>query len=492
MANVLGKLWSGGVALAFAPAYVRALGIEAFGLVAVFTALRTLCSAFDLGLTTTLNRELARDRGSSRRGARDLLRTLELVYWGLAALIVGVCAALAPWIARGWVQAQSLSADRIELLVRLMGVVIALEWLFTFYAGGLLGLQRQVLYNAWYAVLSTLRYVGVLPVLWYVSPSLEAFFGWQAAVGLLGAAVTGRLVWISLAGPERPQFRTDMLRAVWRFAAGASAVSLTGLLLSQLDRILLTRLVPLSEFGYYGLALTGASLLQGLVSPVFAAVFPRLSAAVATHDHAAEVLHYHRGCRLLAAAVLPLAAVMLFFSPELLGLWTRDLEVARRTDLLLRVMTVSAACNGILMVPYALLLAHGRMRLPILMNVVAIAVLTPLTVWASLAYGSLGASVGWAAYNVLNVAIGMQLVHRRVLPGERWTWYVQDVARPALVALSLTAVGWLVVPRGLPALPQALAIGIVLTVAGLGTARALPDVWSMVQAFLRPPAVEAA
>ena len=40
MANVLGKLWSGGVALAFAPAYVRALGIEAFGLVAVFTALR--------------------------------------------------------------------------------------------------------------------------------------------------------------------------------------------------------------------------------------------------------------------------------------------------------------------------------------------------------------------------------------------------------------------------------------------------------------------
>ena len=404
-----------------------------------------------------------------------------------------MCAALAPWIARGWVQAQSLSADRIELLVRLMGLVIALEWLFTFYAGGLLGLQRQVLYNAWYALLSTLRYVGVLPILWYASPSLEAFFGWQAAVGLLGAAVTGRLVWLSLSGPERPQFRTDMLRAVWRFAAGASAVSLAGLLLSQLDRILLTRLVPLSEFGYCGLALTGASLLQGLVSPVFAAVFPRLAAAVATRDHAARrfsTITGGAGCS--RPPVLPLAAVMLFFSPELLRLWTRDVEVAGRTEVLLRVMTVSAACNRLLMVPYALLLAHGRMRLPILMNVVAIAVLTLLTVWAALAYGSLGASVGWAAYNVLNVAIGMQLVHRRVLPGERWTWYVQDVARPALVALSLTAVGWLVVPRGLPVLPQALAIGIVMAVAVLGTARALPDVWRMVQAFVRPPAMEAA
>jgi O-antigen/teichoic acid export membrane protein len=492
MANVLGKVWSGGVALAFAPAYVRALGIEAFGLVAVFTALRTLCAAFDLGLTTTLNRELARERGTGGRGARDLLRTLELVYWGLAALIVGVCAALAPWIARGWVQAQSLSADRIEMLVRLMGVAIALEWLFTFYAGGLLGLQRQVLYNAWYAALSTLRYVGVLPLLWYVSPSLEAFFGWQAAVGLLGAAVTGRLVWSSLPGPERPRFRGATLRAVWRFAAGASAVAITGLVLSQLDRIVLTRLVPLSEFGYYGLALTAAGLVQGAVSPVFTAVFPRLSAAVAAHDAAAVVLHYHRGCRLLAAVVLPVAAVMFFFAPEVLRLWTLDPVATARTERLLRVMTVSASCNGLLMVPYALLLAHGRMRLPLVMNVTAIVVLAPLTVWTALAHGLLGASVGWAAYNVLNVAIGMQLVHRSVLPGETSTWYVQDVARPALVALSLAGAGWLLVPRGLPVVPQALAIGIVTAVAGLGTARALPDVWSIVQGFLRPPAVEAA
>jgi len=491
-ANVVGKLWSGVVSLAFVPVYVNVLGIEAYGLVALFTTLRSLFVVLDLGLTTTLNRELARGRAAPPRDARDLVRTLETVYWGLALLIVLTCAALSRWIARDWVQAHTMSAARIEAVVRLMGVVIAFEWLLSFYAGGLMGMHRQVLYNAWYAALTTLRYAGVLLVLWYVSPSIEAFFAWQAGVGLLGAALVGRLLWAALPRGEAARFRVEILRSVWHFAAGMSAVSLTGLLLSQLDRIILARLIPLSEFGYYGLGVAGAGLLYGFINPIYGAVFPRLAASVASHDRSALTAQYHWACQLMSVTVLPAAAVICFFSPEILRLWTRDPAVVDRTYLFLRVMIVSAALNGLLTVPHSLLLAHGHTRIPFWMHVIAIAVLTPVTIWTTGRYGALGATVGWAAYNVLNLVIGMHFVHRLFLPAERRRWYAYDVGRPAAIAVSMAAAGRLLLPSSLPAGALALAIGLLLVLDTLATARAMPEVWKSRRGFLGTSAAEGA
>jgi O-antigen/teichoic acid export membrane protein len=472
------------VALAFVPVYVKILGIEAYGLVAVYTTLRNLFVVLDLGLTTTLNRELARRSRVEGRDTRDLVRTLESIYWGLAVLIALSCVALGPWLAREFVHAQTMARARVEAVVRLMGVVIAFEWLLTFYAGGLMGLHRQVLYNACYAALSILRFVGVLPVLWYVSPSIEAFFAWQAAAGLLGALVLGTVLWRALppGGPAR--FRTAVVRSIWHFAAGTSAVALTGLLLSQLDRVILARLVPLSELGYYGLSLTFAGALYGLINPIYGAVFPRLSASVATQDRPGLTAQYHRACQLMSVTILPAAAVICFFSPEILRLWTRDPVVVDRTHLLLRVMIVSAALNGLLTVPHSLLLAHGNTRITFWMNVIAIAVLTPVTVWSAQRFGVLGATVGWAAYNALNVVIGMHFVHRLVLPAEGRRWYAHDVGRPAAIAVSMAAAGRLLLPSSLPAGALALAIGLLLGLGTLATARVAPEVWRSWRTFL--------
>jgi O-antigen/teichoic acid export membrane protein len=480
-ANVLGKLWSGMIGVVLAPLYVHVLGIESYGLVAVYTTLRNLFVVLDLGLTTTLSRELARRQVDGLAGARDLVRTLEAMYWGLAVVIAAVCALLAPWIARNFVRAEVLSASRVETAVRLMGVVIAFEWLLSFYAGGLMSVRRQVLYNACYAGLSTLRYAGVLLVFRYVSASIEAFFLWQAVVGLFGAALLGRLLWVSLPRDGPAHFRGAVVRSVWHFAAGMTAVAVTGLFLSQLDRIILARLVSLPEFGYYGLALVGAGALYGVINPIHSAVFPRLAAAAAAGDEGELKRQYHRSCQLMSVAVIPVAAVIALFSSELLRIWTRDPVVAGRTEALLRVMIVSTALNGLLTVPNSLLLAHGNIRIPLVMHVAAILVLTPLTVWATLRYGVLGATVGWALYNVASVVVGMHFVHAALLPFESGRWYRDDVARPALAALAVAVAGRLL----LPAPHSALAVGAAtlgsLLLAAAAAARVTPEVWRVVR-----------
>ena len=65
------------------------MGIEAYGLAGISLSLMMIFSIPNLGLSTTLNREL--ERSSAQQGKsqvrRDLARTLQVVYWSIGGLI---------------------------------------------------------------------------------------------------------------------------------------------------------------------------------------------------------------------------------------------------------------------------------------------------------------------------------------------------------------------------------------------------------------------
>ena len=60
IANYLGSGWIALMSLAFIPFYIRLMGAEAYGIVGVFISLQAMLAVLDLGLSQTLNREMAR------------------------------------------------------------------------------------------------------------------------------------------------------------------------------------------------------------------------------------------------------------------------------------------------------------------------------------------------------------------------------------------------------------------------------------------------
>jgi O-antigen/teichoic acid export membrane protein len=130
LANLLGQSWGAILQLVLLPFYLKFLGIEAYALVGLYVMLITAVQVFDLGLAQTLNRELARFTAAreTARQARDLVRTLEIVYWGM---VIAICLALllaAPFIARHALNAQSMSPHTLQVAISLMIVVIAMQW----------------------------------------------------------------------------------------------------------------------------------------------------------------------------------------------------------------------------------------------------------------------------------------------------------------------------------------------------------------------------
>jgi len=89
IANYAGSFWTALMSLIFVPLYVHFMGIESYGLVGVFASLLAIFGLLDMGLSATMTREMARLSAlpDSAQHARDLTRTLEILYWGVAVCI---------------------------------------------------------------------------------------------------------------------------------------------------------------------------------------------------------------------------------------------------------------------------------------------------------------------------------------------------------------------------------------------------------------------
>lgn len=451
MANLAGSAWTSILALLCVPLYLKYLGIEAYGLIGFFGTIMAVFGIMDLGLGTTLNRGLA--RLSVRHGSigeqRDLLRTLELVYWSVGIMIGLLTFALAGPVAARWIHPHFLSPASVASAVRRMGIVAALQFPFALYQAGLMGLQRQFLVNVITISTTTLRTVGSILVLALISPTVETFFTWQALITLMQTGVTVLLTWRVLASPIAPKFRGLLLRQEGRFAAGVSANAIIGIFLTQSDKILLTRIVPLAEFGYYMLAGTVAATLWWIIGPINAALFPRFTQLIELGDDVRLRSLYHTACQVIAAVLLPIAVTLALFSRTIVFVWTQNAGAAERSALLIALLVTGTCINGLTSVAGFVQAAAGWPQLLAYTNLACAIVLVPAILLLGMRYGGPGAASVWVVLNCVHLFVAVPLMHRRLLRGELWRWYGHDVLLPLAAVLFVGSVARVAMPHDL-------------------------------------------
>lgn len=438
LANYAGGFWSALMGFAFVPLYIRYIGIESYGLIGIYASMQVWFALLDMGISHALSREMARYTAGAHtpQSIRVLFHSLELIYFGIAVLLATAFALAAPWIATKWLQVEALPVATVESTLVLIGCVVALRWIGALYRGALIGLQRQVWLSTCNAAFATLRSGAVVLVLAWVSPSVEAFFAYQGVVGvleLLVLAVVSRNLLPSAAGARR--FSFDALQQVWRFAGGMALITVLSILLTQVDKLILSKLLPLSQFGYYTLAYTAASALHLMTTPIGNAAYPRLTQLATDGNVPAVASAYHAFSQILTVILVPIATVMMVFSEYVLLLWTHSTAVTAATATLFSMLLIGNTLNGLMHLPYNLQLAHGWTRFTIAVNTVALVVLVPLIYLGVIRFGAPAAAAAWILLNASYLVVAVPLMHRRLLPAEKWRWYWYDVLAPAAPAV---------------------------------------------------------
>jgi hypothetical protein len=125
-----------------------------------------------------------------------------------------------------------------------------------------------------------------------------------------------------------------------------------------------------------------------------------------------------------------------FYSYDLLYLWTGNQALAESTATIVRLLIVGSTINGIMHFPYTLQLATGNERLALYINIAIIAIMIPVMIFLSARYGILGGAAGWLVQQILYFIVGVTITHAFILKGMAGRWLLQDLL-PAIVVAAL-------------------------------------------------------
>lgn len=473
LANVGGQAVSALVGIFLIPLYLKYLGKEGYGLVALFISIQSLAAILDLGLSTAANREFSRmpaaDRDTS--AGRDLLRTLEYAYYATGLALFTFLALSAGWIARNWVQAEQLDPATIRNCIIIAAATIGFRWPDALYYGTLRGQERQVEMNLLYSSFSGVRAVCTLLVLIFVARSVSSFYVFQLIFGVIEILILRQQAWKGVGGlrggPAR--FQGQVIRGVWRYALGVSWVSIFAIGLKQVDKLFVSRLLPIEQLGFYTTAAMAGMALGKISSPVQAAIFPRLSKLYAREDKAGLVSLFDSSAQLFAFLSCAGAAGLMFFAREILFAWTRSHELADAAAMTLSITALAMMFNGMMSAPFSLILASGHTRISLYMNGLGLLCLGPATYFLVKAYGMTGAATAWLIFNVIYYLVAPAALARKIPELNLKRFYLEDTLPFGLLSAAIFGLGrWLSAGQGTYlSLAAACACGCIYLAAGL-------------------------
>lgn len=477
-ANYASQIYCMLVGIVMVPMYVRYMGTEAYGLVGFFTMLQMWFQLLDMGFTPTLARETARFRGGATDALslRRLLRALEGIFLAVALCGAALVIAGSESIAGGWLQVQQLGLDEVRRAVMLMAVIVALRWASGLYRGAIGGFERQVWLAAFNSAVATVRFVLVIPFFIYVGTSPTEFFWFQLGVAALELAVLLLQTYRMLPAIDkhvRVPWQWRPLRPVLRFSLGIAFTTSVWVLVTQTDKLLLSKLLPLADYAYFTLAVLVASGVTLISGPVSMALQPRLTKLSAEGDDTGVIRLYREATQMVGVIAVPAALMLAFFAEQVLWAWTGDAEIARKAA---PVLTLYALGNGILALgafPYYLQFAKGDLRLHLIGNVLFVVLLIPALIWSSLHYGMKGAGYAWLCANAVVFVFWIPKVHDRFVKGLHAQWLLRDVGVIVSLTVAAAAAAWwfMVWPQGRAAVAAELVmLGIgLLSVAAAGS-----------------------
>lgn len=449
------------------PVYLRYLGAEALGLVGLQVMLQAFMSLLDMGLTPALMREMSRFRAGrivAVEAARRL-RTLEFIFGILAVAVLILLWVGSDWVGGNWLSAAELPEIVIAHCISLIGLATVVRWFSGLYRATLTGLECQNLLNGISVVLATLRFAGVLPLLMYVSTSPEYFFAFQAGIAVLEFAVFATVThhFIPAKTNIRPDWRS--LEDLLPLLKSMSILVVIWVVVTQVDKLILSGLLPLKEYGYFTLANAIASGVLMLAPPLNQVIQPRLNILVERGDEATLTELYRLASQFAVIAFTGLGGAVAFFAEPLLFMWSGSDQVAHMAAPVLFWYGLANAIVGVLVLPFMLQFARGQLRLHVLGNLILLVTLVPALVFAARHWGASGAGRVLFVANLLFLFFWVPLVHRRFLPALEWRWLSRDTLPIALVMFGVFAVASWLLPVSLDTYEALLWIGIATLLA---------------------------
>lgn len=374
------------------PIYVRTLGAQPWGTVALCMTLQGALHALDVAVAPLMLRDIA--RAARHGGERRVYLRFRRIYAGIA-LALAVSAQLWSWLRNpGSPGSAPIDADLSSALT--IGLV---QFVCQFSNNAALGywngLERQRLANARAAVFLLAKHALALLGVSLYWPSALAYLLPFAAIGAIEVLANHRRV---MRDPEAAVGGTeDLARTNWTDLGVFSVAAAIGVLSMQVDRIYLSLTLPAAQYGAYFLVSNLMLSLLSLQVPIQRTFLPRMATAAEPRQVAKAMAL--TSCGLL---VLPCLVAAPFAEP-LLRWWLRENTTAAMAASSLSGMLVATALIALSAASTAQLISQQRYRAIAAINSTALALQVVLLTTLSVHLGMFAGALAWMGFGAVQV-----------------------------------------------------------------------------------------
>ena len=439
IANFIGRLWGILSNFLFIPLYIHYLGFESYSIISFTLIISGLMAVLDAGLSATLSREFARLDNSHDEKIR-IFRTLESSYFIIVGFCIILIFSLSGIVADNWLKLNSFTPNVIAYFLKIISIDVGFQLLLRFYMGGLLGLEKQVKANMYQVGLGILRNGLVVVAILFV-PTLEMFFVWQAVSTVIFAILLrfslckiliGRYFYFQL------RIEKSVFKEVWRFAGGMLLISVVASLNTQMDKLAISKFLPIESLGYYTLSVSLAMGLIVLVNPISAALLPRFTALYSAGKSDEASILFDKINLLVAILVFSVMANMVFFAKELIWIWTGKMELAEHAHIFLPIISLSFTMLALQIIPFNIAIANGYTKLNNLLGLVSLLVTLPGYWLATKCYGAIGAAYVFCGIQTITTFIYLYFINKKFLKIKRvYMIYIKQMLLPPLISLPI-------------------------------------------------------
>lgn len=400
-------------------------------MVGFFTLIQSSMQLLDLGMTPTLGREVSRLKGRPSEHGRlvTVVNSLETAFIGMA-LVVGTGLFLSrKWVVSDWLTFEVLPVSTVSTAIGMIAVIVAVRWVSSINRSGVNAYEAQVWQNLVDIIINTLRFPGSLLMMIWTEGDILVFFYFQLAVVVIEVfLIRSKLRRLMPRGvPGSVRFSLKELKRIAPFALSIGYTGAIWVLLTQLDKLLLSKVLTLAEYGYFTLVATISTGLMLLVSPISKAILPRMTALLANGQEAAMLELYRHSTRFVVSIIAPVTLVVAMLPETVVYVWTGDMEAAKWTAPILPLFAIGSGLLTIVAFQYYLQYAYGLLKYHVAYNTGSVIINLPLIFYTAFEYGAIGVAWIWLGFRVLSLLVWMPFIHHKFAPGIHFKWLTQDV-----------------------------------------------------------------
>jgi O-antigen/teichoic acid export membrane protein len=417
------------------------LGADALGIIYFTTTLTAVLSAvLEMGICSTVVREVSAYFQKDPGYIRNLIRTASLCYWSAYIFLAISIYLAAPFIVKKWILLKTIDATTAIEVLQILGIGAVVGLPRSLYASLFRGLQRMEFNNLIDVGTTGLQQFGTILIL-AMGGSLFHIASWFTASFALSSLVYLILVahffsWKAII----PGYAFEVFKRNSRYSWNMMSISILTMIHIQADKLILSKFLPLGAFGYYTYAygvIAKPSFITGAISQ---AVFPSFSALASGGDANALRSRYNKFQDLVCLTTVPLFAAVPFAALPLFT-YIFNAEVAKTLLLPVTFLAIGFYMNGTVTVPYIFSLAVGKPEITVRFNFLALFIVLPVMALLIYFFGLAGAGFSWIVYHLVSYGYAIPRVCSQCLEMPATKWYA-DIGKIFGLAFSIYGLTW--------------------------------------------------